>query len=77
MQHGSRKQAISVRQHLQAFHPKQERRCKWGFDTRSTKSYYLCTVVLFDISEDSDIINSYKLLSRSVTDQCAKYKRGG
>jgi hypothetical protein len=39
------------------------------FDTRSAKSYYLCTIVLFDISKDSDVINSYELLSGGVVDQ--------
>jgi hypothetical protein len=73
---GRRGRAISVQQRLQAFHPKQERRCKRGFDTRSAKPYYLCTVVLLDISKDSDIINSYELLSRGATDQYAKHKRG-
>ena len=34
-----------------------------GFDTRSASPYYLCTVVLFDISKYSDIVNGYELFS--------------
>ena len=47
------------------------------FDKRSAGSYYLCAVVLFNISQNSDIINCHKLLPRDVVDQCARYKRGG
>ena len=36
---------------------------------RSVKPYYLCTVVLFDISKDSDIVHGDKLLSEGVIDQ--------
>jgi hypothetical protein len=46
------------------------------FDGESTKPYYLCTVVLFDISKDSDIVNSHELLPGDATDQHARYKHG-
>lgn len=39
------------------------------FGMRSVKPYYLCTVVLFDISKDSDIVHGDKLLSEGVIDQ--------
>ena len=39
------------------------------FNTRSAKSYYLRSVVLFDISEDSDVVHSHELLPGDVTDQ--------
>jgi hypothetical protein len=39
------------------------------FDTRSVKPYYLCTVVLFDIPKDSDIVDGYELSSGDVIDQ--------
>ena len=32
------------------------------FNMGSAGSYYLCTVVLFDVSKDSDIVHSHKLL---------------
>jgi len=38
-------------------------------NTGSEKSYYLCAIVLFDISKDSDVVNSHELLPRDVTDQ--------
>ena len=38
------------------------------FATRSAKPYYLCTVVLFDVSKDPDIVNSYELLSGDMID---------
>lgn len=31
------------------------------FDISSVESYYLCTVVLLDISKDSDIVDGYEL----------------
>jgi hypothetical protein len=38
------------------------------------KPYYLCTVVLFDISKDSDIVHGHELLSEGAIDQ---YPEGG
>jgi hypothetical protein len=36
--------------------------CQGGvFNTRSGGSYYLCTIVLLDISKDSDVVHSYEL----------------
>jgi hypothetical protein len=32
-------------------------------NTRHAKPHYLCTVVLLDISKDSDVVNSYELSS--------------
>lgn len=46
------------------------------FVTRSAKPYYLCAVVLFDISKDSDIVDSYELLLGDVVDQYLRYKCG-
>lgn len=43
-------------------------------NTRFAKSYYLCTVVLFDIPKDSDIINSYELLPEVVSDKYVRYR---
>ena len=43
-----------------------------GFDARFVESYYLGTVVLFDVSKDSDIIHSHELLSEGVIDQYAR-----
>ena len=39
------------------------------FDKRSAKSHYLRSVVLFDISKDSDVLHSHELTPRDVTDQ--------
>ena len=44
-------------------------------DTRSAKPYYLCAIVLLDISKDSDIVNSYELSSEGVINRHAT--RGG
>ena len=44
------------------------------FDTGPAKSYYLCTIVLFDISKDSDIFNCHELLPGDVVNQHARYK---
>jgi len=38
------------------------------FNTRSLESYYLCTVVLFDIPKDPDIVDSHELSSGDVID---------
>ena len=42
------------------------------FDRRSVDSYYLCTIVLFDVSKNSDIVHSHELSSKDVIDQCPK-----
>ena len=41
-------------------------------DRRSVNSYYLCTIVLFDVSKNSDIVHSHELSSKDVIDQCPK-----
>jgi len=38
-------------------------------DTRLAGSYYLYTIVPFDISKDSDIVSSYELSSKDVINQ--------
>ena len=43
------------------------------FDARPAESYYLCTVVLFDISKDPDIFNSHELLPVEVADQLVRH----
>lgn len=42
------------------------------FDTRSAKPYYLCTVVLLNISKDPDIVNSYELLSEVISQHATR-----
>ena len=42
------------------------------FDRRSADSYYLCTIVLFDVSKNSDLIHSCELSSDDMINQCPK-----
>ena len=68
--YGNQEQIISVQQHLQPFHPSAVVRDK--FDGRSADSYYLCTIVLFDVSKNSDLIHSRELSSDDMINQCPK-----
>lgn len=68
--YGRHKRVISVQQRLRAFRPKKKYAVIRGrLDPRSAKAYYLCTVVLFNIPKDPDIINSHELLIGDVIDQ--------